>query len=425
MRYKFKRPPDWMYPKQREAVFHEERFGIVEASTKAGKTISHIDWLIGEALRSPGEGHTVYWIAPVYRQAKIAYERAPLMYRDPDFIREKNKQDLTFVLPNGCKFACRSAENPDNLYADDVWAVVMDEASRMQNGDEVWKAVVSVTTATAGMGGGRVRIIGNVVGRRTWAYQQARKAEAGARDWHYAELTADDAVDAGVLDRRVIEQAREELPFAEFRQLYFNEPLDDGSNPFGYDAIEDCTMPEDWAGDGPVMSWGVDVARKRDWTVGIGLNDAGEVAGFFETQDDWEVQKELIRDELDGGGGLMDATSLGDTMLEALQHMGVAVEGYVFSAPSKTNLIRRLIIAIRDRRIRFPAGRISRELMAFEMQVTDSGRITYGAPPYEHDDAVMALALAVEDWEQGLSKPWGIITSQELERYRREREAVA
>ena len=116
----------------------------------------------------------------------------------------------------------------------------------------------------------------------------------------------------------------------------------------------------------------------------------------------------------------MDATSLGDTLLEALQHEGVAVDGYVFSAPSKTNLIRRLIIALRDRRIRFPAGRISRELQAFEMTTTDSGRIVYGAPPYEHDDAVMALALAVEDWEQARSRPWGIITNKELERYRKE-----
>ena len=413
-----------MYPKQREAVFHDNRFGIVEASTKAGKTVSHLHWLIGEALRSPGAGHTVYWIAPIYRQAKIAFDRAALMYPERGFIEDRTKQDLTFVLPNGCRFACRSAEDPDALYADDVWAVVMDEASRMANGAEVWKAVMSVTTATAGLGGGRVRIIGNVVGRGTWAYQQARRAERGAKDWHFAALTASDAAEAGVLDQAVIDQAREELPEAEFRQLYYNEPLDDGSNPFGFDAIKDCTMDEGWRGAGPVYAWGLDVARKRDWTVGVGLNSRGEVVDFFQTQEDWELQKVIIRDRFEGSVGLMDATSIGDTLLEGLQLLGVNVEGYVFSAPSKINLVRRLIMALRDRRLRIPAGRIVDELESFEMTVTDSGRVQYGAPPYAHDDAVMALALAVEEWESGLARPWGIVTLDEQARQRELKEAA-
>jgi hypothetical protein len=76
--------------------------------------------------------------------------------------------------------AFKSAEKPDNLYGDDVYAVVIDEASRVRQ--ESWHAVRSTLTATRGP----VRIIGNIKGRKNWFYDLARKAEAGEEGMHYA-----------------------------------------------------------------------------------------------------------------------------------------------------------------------------------------------------------------------------------------------
>ncbi|WP_177236910.1 hypothetical protein [Bradyrhizobium sp. Rc3b] len=66
----------------------------------------------------------------------------------------------------------KSAEKPDNLYREDVWACVMDEASRMR--EEAFHAVRSTLTATRGP----IHIIGNVKGRKNWFYIGCRKAEA-------------------------------------------------------------------------------------------------------------------------------------------------------------------------------------------------------------------------------------------------------
>ena len=86
-----------------------------------------------------------------------------------------------------------SADNPDGLYGEDVWAVVMDEASRTK--EEAFHAVRSTLTATRGP----FRGIGNVKGRKNWFYAMARKAEAGEPELSYHKITAADAIAAGVL----------------------------------------------------------------------------------------------------------------------------------------------------------------------------------------------------------------------------------
>ena len=426
--YGFQIIPDWMYQKQREAVFHEKLYGVVEASTKAGKTVSHLHWLIGRALQSPrGKGDRVWWIAPTYKQAKIAWERATQIYPYEGFISNHKETDLSFSLPNGCTFECRSADKAHNLYGEDVWAIVMDEASRMGNGDEIWMAVQSVTTFTRKNGGGHVRIIGNVSGKDNWAYRKAREAEQGSPDWHYAELTAKDAVEAGVLSQDDIDQARRESTSeAEFMQLYFNVPLDNEYNPFGADAIEKCLIPDAeidartqrWtAEEGTPIVFGLDLARKRDYTVAIGLDRNGNVVSFLRTKNDWETQKHEISEVCGGVPTLLDATGIGDVMLPELEKYGVDVEPFVFTSSSKGELVRGLVVAIRDTAIHFPDGQITKELRDFEFKSLPSGAVRYEAPRGGYDDCVMALALAWRKMTFGIIDTYGPVTPQEMTQF--------
>jgi len=421
--HNFELVPSWLYPKQRDAVFHDQPFGIVEASTKAGKTVSHLHWLMGEALQAGTPDEAVcWWLAPTYHQAKIAFNLARTRYSESGFITRVNSGDpVSVTLANGAKIEFRSADRDDNLYGFQVWAAVMDEASRMPNGENIWLAFISVTTFTSQIGGGRIRIIGNVRGRNNWAYQQARRAENGEEDWHYAAITAQDAIDAGVLTDKVIARAKRELSEEEFEELYFNKPRDELLNPFGPDAIRDCTMDADWMGEGPAVTYGLDLARKRDYTVCIGLNRDLEVCKVYRSKADWEVQKHDLREFCERQPVLMDATGLGDVMLSELQIAGVDAREFVFSYQGKTNLVRRLGVALRDRAVKFPDGEISRELHAFETHETEGGRLTYNAPPNEHDDCVIALALCVEQWHQLQEVPWGIVTASELQRARERR----
>ena len=103
-------------------------------------------------------GHSFWWISPVYPQAKVAFRRLKRGINEK--LYTANESELTITLVNGSVISFRSAEKPDNLYGEDVYAAVMDEASRMR--EEAWHAIRSTLTATRGP----VRIIGNVKGRR-------------------------------------------------------------------------------------------------------------------------------------------------------------------------------------------------------------------------------------------------------------------
>ena len=62
----------------------------------------------------------------------------------------------------------------------------------------------------------------------------------------------------------------------------------------------------------------------------------------------------------------------------------------------KTELVQRLIVAVEQARVFWPAGWdvLTNELRRFEYAISPSGAITYSAPAGFHDDCVIALALA-------------------------------
>jgi hypothetical protein len=390
----YRRP--WLYPQQEAAFFAPERYAVVEASSKAGKTVACMVWLTEQAM-SGRAGHNFWWIAPIYAQSKIAYRR--LKRALPQSVYKSNESELTLTLANGAIIWFKGAENADSLYGEDVYAAVIDEATRVR--EDAWHAVRSTLTATRGP----IRIIGNVKGRKNWAYQLARRAESGTADMHYAKLTAYDAVEAGVLDAAEVEDAKRMLPAAVFNELYLAEPSDDEGNPFGIAAIRACIAP--LSTDAPV-AWGWDLAKSQDYTVGIALDRDRRTCRFERFQRNWEQTIVDIQQATGRTKALVDSTGVGDPILERLQKTTPnTYEGFKFTQPSKQQLMEGLAVAIQQRQVTFPDGPIVNELETFEYVYTRTG-VRYSAPEGLHDDCVMGLALAVKKMERPERK-WGAV----------------
>lgn len=375
-----------LYPKQQAFVECKERYTIVEAATKCGKTVACLVWLLTQALTIGGPGRYFWWVAPVVPQTKIAYRRLKRwLVRYPGFAKF-NETELTCELPNGAVIVFKSADHADSLYGEDVYAAVVDEASRCK--EESYIALRSTLTAT----GGPVKIIGNVKGRVNWAYKMARRAEAGEPGMAYFRLTAYDAAEAGIYDLAEIDDARRNMPEAAWRELYLAEAADDGSNPFGLAAIEACIAP---LSEAEARAFGIDLAKSVDWTVVIGLDDDGCTAAYDRWQSPWEMTIPRIAGMIGGRGALVDSTGVGDPVVERLQRdCGGIVEGYKFTSQSKQQLMEGLAVAIQRGEVRFPDGVIAAELREFGFEYTRTG-VRYSAPVGLHDDCVIALALAV------------------------------
>lgn len=373
----------WMAPYQTDAIFNDKRYSIIEATTKAGKTAGCLVWLLEEAMQGK-KGDNFWWVAPVNTQADIAFVRAR-----NGLPRDVYRVDLThktMTLSNGAVVWFKSSDNPDTLYGDDVKAAVIDEASRCK--EEAWYAVRTTLTATRG----KLRIIGNVKGKKNWFYALARRAEGGEADMYYSKMTANDAVAAGILAQEEIDDARRVLPDLVFRELYMAEPSDDGSNPFSIEAIRKCVAP--LSAQRPAV-WGWDLAKSVDWTVGIALDGGGDTCRFHRFQMSWDATMTQISAVTGNMPALVDSSGVGDPIVEMLQKKpGTKFEGYTFSGPSKQKLMEGLAVAIQSGSVSFPDGPIRQELENFEFEYTRTG-VRYSAPEGFHDDCVCSLALAV------------------------------
>lgn len=377
----------FLYPYQKKILDSPARYTVTEAATKVGKTASHIIWLFEQPLvlkLKPGQ--SVWWVAPVFAQAEIAFNRMKNQVSDRAYFKS-NESKLLLTLPTGAKIQFKSADRPDNLYGDDVYAAVFDEFTRAR--EESWHALRTTLTATKG----KCKFIGNVKGKKNWGYRLAQRAKAGEPDHEYFKITAYDAASEGLLEIEEIEQAKRDLPESVFRELYLAEASEDGSNPFGFQYIQQCTYPMSTL---PAVCYGVDLAKSVDYTVIIGLDVNGNVCHLQRFQMGWKETTDTILSLPANIPIKVDSTGNGDPIAEALQRSRSNVTGFKFSSNSKQQIMEGLALAIQQRKISFPEGHIKDELESFEFEYTRTG-VKYSAPEGLHDDCVCALALA---WDQ-------------------------
>lgn len=370
------------------------RYTVTEASTKTGKTASHIIWLFEQALKCKSN-QSVWWVAPVYSQAEIAFNRMKSQVTNKAFFKV-NETKLTLTLPTGAKIQFKSAEKPDNLYGDDVYAAVFDEFPRAR--EEAWHALRTTLTAT----NGPCKFIGNVKGKKNWGYRLGQKARSGDANYEYFKITAYDAAKESHLTKMTleeIEQAKQDLPEHIFKALYLAEASDDGDNPFGNEYIRSCLKPISKL---QPVCYGIDLAKSYDFTVIFGLDENGDICHYDRFQRDWQQTKETIIRTVKSLPCLIDSTGVGDAIVEDLQITSRQIEGFKFSQTSKQQLMEGLVSAIQQGKTSVLEGDHYSEMESFEYEYTRTG-VRYTAPTGLHDDTVCAHALAYKKFTE-LSK---------------------
>lgn len=368
---------------QIKMLYGSERFTITEASTKVGKTFSHLWWLFEEALKSEKNGANYWWVAPVYPQAEIAFNRLRRTIAQYGAF-QVNISKLSISCPNGAIILFKSAEKPDNLFGEDVHAVVFDEFTRARQ--EAWYAIRSTLTKT----NGKCKLIGNAKGKKNWGYLLGAKARAGEPNYAYNRVTAYDAANEGIISFEEIEQAKRDLPERVFKELYLAEPQEDAANPFGYDYIEKCIKP---MSSQPPQYFGVDLAKSHDYTVIIGLDTSGNVAYFDRFQKDWEQTTNEVIKAIGSRKALLDGTGVGDPIFERVNKVCHNAEQIKYSNTTKQQLMEGLAVSIQRGEVSVIDGILKEELEAFEFQYSLTG-VKYNAPQGFTDDCVNALALA-------------------------------
>lgn len=393
------------HPGQVPVVESNARFKVLNCGRRWGKTKIGSKLLIDNARTH--DGGLVWWVAPTYRVVKRGYKEV-LRQLPRDFLTHDPPPDTNFdagrpvvlKLKNGCNIEFYSAERPQGMLGEGVDFVVQDEAASTP--PMVWEQIIRPTLADK-VGGG---VLISTPRARNWFYKRWLAGQDPENpeweSWTFPSWTNP------YLPATEIEAMRGELPALIFAQEVEAKFLAAGSSVFAwedrsiqYDTLLDNQMVEDCPPTGSVFL-GVDLAKTTDFTVLYGAREDGRNV-FFDRFNSvsWAEQKRRIAravKQLRNAGAetvtlVMDSTGLGDPIQEDMEELGYDVIPVNFTN-MKNKMVVRLAKDLEDgRALILDQGHVE-EFENYAMEMTEKGRITYGAPSGEHDDVVSAKMLS-------------------------------
>jgi hypothetical protein len=389
-------------------AYPDLKFVVGACGTKFGKTygcsilVARMAWEVKDSLN--------WWVAPSYRQSEMAYRLVKRLLPKDSYLELKADLRLELIEPDGefhSAIEFKSAENDDNLRGFGVHFAILDEAARISQAS--YESVWTTMTQTDG----RMVIISTPKGRN-WFYDEYQKGEKSGllpgdvdENPEWLSIRMPTWTNPYVKPQRILTM-KKNMPADVFEQEIAARFMLESAGVFR--GIEGCIKkglvdarglpinetPQ--AGQRYVV--GVDLARKKDYTVITVIDVLRRHVVYWARFNDmsWAVQKRRIIEVsmlYNRARVYMDGTGLGDPIVEDVRNAGVPVECFIISNRSKQELIEKLRADIEFGRISFPQlPMLIKELRNFEYEINSNGNIKYSAPPGQHDDCVISLALA-------------------------------
>lgn len=245
-------------PRKEQREIHEaleaNRFCVLVAHRRMGKTVCVINHLIKKALCCSRNNGQYAYVAPQRNQAKDITWLYLKRFSAPLPGRVVNESELTITLPNNARIRIYGADNPDALRGIYLDGVCMDEVAQMK--PEVWGEIVRPALADRK---GFAVFIGTPKGMNL--FHELYQRSLVTAGWYGRIWRADQT---GVLSAGELEAVRAELSASQYRQEFlcdFSAASDDILIPIDLaDEASRRTLTErDVQGAEKVI--GVDVAR--------------------------------------------------------------------------------------------------------------------------------------------------------------------
>jgi hypothetical protein len=191
---------------------------------------------------------------------------------------------------------------------------------------------------------------------------------------------------------------------AMWNRMYMAIQPDSGGAFFSARAIDNAKISNELTYPEPAHQYvaGLDLGKQTDPTVLV-IKDRETRESVFALEmlhRDWVVQKATIAFETERWGCeriMMDSTGMGgDVLFDEFMNMGMPVEGFKFTNPSKHQLFLELAVAIEQGTCSFPASweNLIQQMEGFEV-TSQGGMFRYRQVDNGHDDWLDAEALAL------------------------------
>lgn len=391
---------------------------VAPCGTKVGKTFGSSIWLLTQALLNPG--FYCVWIAPTLYKCRIAFRYMKAMLPECDWIETKDGA-LEIWFGNGAIIKFLHGRDAEvTVEGEAIDAFVIDEAGKQSQ--QLWFSLFTTITQTEGKG-----IVTGTPRGRSWYYDLYMKARKGDPMLCHAKLRTLDSpfVKPGAVDR-----ARRLLPSGLFAQYYEAEFVSESSV---YGDLSNIWRPElvveksafwlhpDLEQRKISVCIGVDLAKRKDYTVFAAVNAKGETVGYLRMrQRPYKDQCRILGRFCNYFTGedneiRYDRTGVGDAVGEEITAVVDKLEGdwrvteVVFTNASKHEMVSSTIYAVQTGFWRCPRiPRVELEFVNLEVSATKTGLHTYAAPEGDHDDVHWAFAIAVDGAMGGIAAGIGL-----------------
>jgi len=363
---------------------------------RAGKDKTCFNYMVKRALGRVG---TYFYFLPEYTQArKVIWDNIDidgfrmLDHIPKEIIAKTNESTLKVTLVNGSIIQLIGADTFDKSgVGTNPIGVVFSEYSITRA--DIWSFIRPILLVNKGWA-----IFNGTPRGQNHAFELYEMAKNNP-EWFTEVLTVDDT---GVLTPEDIEKERQEgMPEDMIQQEYYCKFIANATSFFKNINDVCITQPVE---PNPIRFYymGVDLAKYQDFTV-ISIIDAHSHEQVFMERFnhmDWNIQKskiEAIYHRFNRPKGFIDATGVGDPIVEDLNHRGIMLEPFKFTEQSRMDLLNNLSIKLDQRKVALLDDEIlKKELSYFQYELVGT-KLKVKAPSHLHDDAVMASALSV--WE--------------------------
>lgn len=393
-----------LLPHQAQAFDCGVRNVVFAKGRRAGGTEGMCRKALAEAISIPN--HKGLWVDTVHRNISRYIKRyfLPKLNHlvDPRTTKPLwsfNGADMTMMFWNGSHIDFASAERPENMQGFAYDHIYLNEAGLILWDEHLYYETI-LPMGVEGAGAG-FYFAGTPKGINLF-HKMYNRGQGDDPEWKSFTATS---FDNPLVNRPLIERYMRDFPEHMLRQEFFAEFITDGAY---FQGLARAAIAEHQPVAALVTRYviGLDLALADDFTVAwvarADLREAVHMERYGRLP--WPDQLHRIADlarRYNNAHVLVDATGLGGMIgLADIAKAGVQVSGFTFTATSKVQILSALAVDIEQGRLRFyPEETTLQELRAFQVSRTSTGHGKLEAPTGQHDDCVIALALA--NWAMG------------------------
>lgn len=315
-----------------------------------------------------------------------------------EVIKSSNGSELFVESIYGSSLTFHSAEQGSSLRGQTFTHMICDEFAFFQmeqtDGTHLWNDILSPTLKARGK---KCIFVSTPLNRNNIFYEMYQRGLSDEYPLYKSVLKT--IYDDGFITPEGIEALRKEIPDASFRREYLCEWMDDGVSFF--QGFSDCFDIDKYQ---EKKCWiGVDLAGNgSDATICAKINENGEV-DILEAVGSYDMKYRQIAEYINKSNPVavyLENNGVGSPMIDQIKKLvkqKSKIYEWTTTNASKEEIISDLAIEIASRNIHFQKKdtKLFNELSNFVVSVSKSRKLVFAAKGANHDDMVMATAIAL------------------------------